>query len=467
MAPSSYRDDRLIVIQIGSQTTKVTNGLGESLAPPQFHIATVVGQVSGSSSFFIPSELTEAKSYALIRPIRRGFVENWDALIFLWSHILYEKAGLPNPLTPDNSDHPVMLLVPSVWSPEDRERATKIFMEAFALPAFMIHEESLAGLYACGSLHGLVVDIGCEKTDITPIVDSLIVPYAKISIPLGGFHQTQYLQKLLRDNPPKLNGEIISDVSFDLAEQIKTSGITELRLQNIAEITDEDPVEDIAEVVASGKTKEYIAKKEAEKQRQVNETLKLNIELEYNSFTAPKGTILVGPERFLTHEILEKGYEGCPSLPEAVHLAVSLVEPTRRGDMWENLLICGGGARVKGLRPHLLSLMSKQYTAASTAHQPQPFSIISTPSGSNGTNTPVNPGSGNQAGQASNVRLLKIPEYFIEWKEGKEKAVFEEVCFLGGQILGKVTFNDAASSIGAYLTREEYFLRGPSEIHRV
>jgi actin-related protein 9 len=68
------------------------------------------------------------------------------------------------------------------------------------------------------------------------------------------------------------------------------------------------------------------------------------------------------------------------------------------------------------------------------------------------------------------VRVLKIPDYFIEWRDtaangevgpGRMGAQ-EEAAFLGGQIVAKLSFQDPTS--GNFVTRAHYATRGPSAI---
>ena len=126
-------------------------------------------------------------------------------------------------------------------------------------------------------------------------------------------------------------------------------------------------------------------------------------------------------------------------------------------------------------------MLSDKFSLAS-AHQSlgAPYGVDSSYGGSfaqaSGTNTPV-PGASNtgtstpvpqhaQAGQRANgsIRVLKVPEYFIEWKESSS-AVMEEMTFLGGQILARVIFGDASAR--NFLSRADYCTLGPAGIFTV
>ena len=85
---------------------------------------------------------------------------------------------------------------------------------------------------------------------------------------------------------------------------------------------------------------------------------KPNAELAHNTMSLKDGTsILVGSERFRAAEtlmdgIVQIGEEGVMSLPDAVGLAVELAchgeYAGRRADLWQHMVIVGGGARIKG-----------------------------------------------------------------------------------------------------------------------
>jgi|SRR5579859_3992248 len=229
--------------------------------------------------------------------------------------------------------------------------------------------------------------------DITPVIDGQIITNGQISIPLGGKHATQHLRNLLLASPPAsaTTSQLLppSEITFGLAEEIKLSAITEMTkttnaqrkrpgfgLNSSGESTPlgtpdarDEGVDDIAAIVASGRMSEYFEKKEREKavRGRRGELLKdappqkANAELNHNTLTLKSGTsILVGGERFRVAETLMEGITDPPdmsvmSLPDAVTLAVELAcrgeHSGKRGDLWQHMVIVGGGARIRGRYP--------------------------------------------------------------------------------------------------------------------
>lgn len=296
-----------------------------------------------------------------------------------------------------------MLIVSHRFSAIDKERITQMFFEEFGVPAFALYDAGLLALYAAGVVTGITVDIGFEKTgtlsisaltdsDITPVIEGQIITNGQISIPLGGKHATEHLYNLLTMSPPAsaVTSQLLppSEITFDLAEEIKLSPITEITaipsshrkrlgfgINSSGESTPlgtpdarDEGVDDIAQIVASGRMNEYFEKKERERKEREKKgkrgelvkeiPQKPNSELPHNTLTLKNGTnILVGSERFRVAETLMEGISYptenvVMGLPDAVMLAVELAcrgeYAGRRGDLWQHMVIVGAGARVKG-----------------------------------------------------------------------------------------------------------------------
>ncbi|KAF2828580.1 actin-like ATPase domain-containing protein [Ophiobolus disseminans] len=211
-----------------------------------------------------------------------------------------------------------------------------------------------------------------------------------------------------------------------------------------------------------------------------------------------KREIEVGTERFLSDSdgTLEK-------IAAAVHRSISSVdEVQKRSDLWDSLIICGNGSRLKGFKDALLQTLSSKYLispSSATMFTSEIPSNISTPAGT-GANTPqpqLGPHGGSQvnpllfaatAGQnlhltshggnplmagmsqnthsshgqtPTNIKVVKPPEYFPEWKE----VGFDEAAFLGAQVAAKVIFVVDQGQSKGYMTRPDYNDQGPQGIH--
>ena len=202
---------------------------------------------------------------------------------------------------------PVMLIAQPAWTAKDHEDITQFIFEKFKTPALCIMDGALATAYAYGIQAATIIDVGFGKVDVTAITDFQIS--ARGTVPQsGGEGMTQRLVQLLKSK----------NFTRDMAEQLKRSAICEILLpgspmpgsdapeevisnpaaaastgatssgpsvriteaprgpgpntevgdedENLDKTVDDDGVLDVASIVASGRTQEFLAKKEKEKQ---------------------------------------------------------------------------------------------------------------------------------------------------------------------------------------------------------
>lgn len=402
--------------------------------------------------------------YTDVEPLVAGCIQDWAALTAFLNHVIYTlTAEEPSSKA---SEYPVVLIVPPQWSLSDREKITKIFLEDFLRPAFMIIDSAVASLYACNTMTGLVIDIGHQKTDIVPIVESMVMTSARSSVPIGGAHLTEHFQALLRSDVPLMQ-ETQSPMSpdaitIDLCEEIKRSQICEVQLntgKNASAMAfqdttgeSEEGVLDIAAVIASGKTRDYLARVEAEKSGKSTQEIVPNAQLTHNTVTlSSQETLVVGQARFkVCDPLLEE-----TTLLDAVYEAIMhpSIELHRRKDLWENLVIVGGGSKVKNFREKLVEGLQLKYASHIIGPVNDPYTGIPY------LNT-----------YPSSIRLLRIPIHFPEWnsKEGDstKKGTNDEGTFLGAQIMAHIAFSSTETgSARLYITKNDYMENGPPGVH--
>jgi actin-related protein 9 len=204
-----------------------------------------------------------------------------------------------------------MLIAQPAWTAKNHEDITQFVFEKFKTPALSIMDSALATAYAYGIGAATIIDVGYEKVDVTAITDFQIS--ARGTVPnSGGEGMTQRLMNLLKSK----------NFTRDMAEQLKRSAICEIlppgtpmpgtdapeevisnpaaaastgatasgpsvRIteaprgpgpdtevgdedENADKTVDDDGVLDVASIVASGKTQEFLARKEKEKQEKAN-----------------------------------------------------------------------------------------------------------------------------------------------------------------------------------------------------
>ncbi|KAI4644791.1 uncharacterized protein J4E78_009610 [Alternaria triticimaculans] len=205
--------------------------------------------------------------------------------------------------------------------------------------------------------------------------------------------------------------------------------------------------------------------------------------------------IEVGTERFMAD-----GDGTLEKIADAVHRAISSIDEVgKRSDLWEQLIVCGNGSKLRGFKESLLQTIQTKYLvspSSATIFTSEIPSNVSTPMGT-GANTPqpqlgphggsqVNPlllaattaqtqhmmPHGGMPGMGGNthsshgqtptsIKFIKPPEYFPEFKD----VGFDESAFLGAQVAAKVIFVVDQGQSKGYMTRPDYNDQGPQGIH--
>ena len=240
-------------------------------------------------------------------------------------------------------------------------------------------------IYATGQLNGVVVDIGYEKTDVTPVFDGFIVHSARSATSLGIVDCEKHLANLLRSNQSVMaaaslpdfpsDPETIQTFLLDLVKYIWSEGHIRVPSNGqIAEVLEDEGITDIAAVLVAGKEKAVIeagtkrkatAKASAAEQARAREIEALDlITLQFRD-----RSITLGKERHrfceplfdpsLLHPSFRTsgmGPEEYPlSLQETVGFSVSQTDVIQRQHIWQGLFVTGDlASRVKG--PFLANL---------------------------------------------------------------------------------------------------------------
>ena len=291
-------------------------------------------------------------------------------------HVIFNRLQIKR----TQNESPVILSIAPGLSRSSQERICQIFFERFNVASFAIVERPMTQIYAAGHLSGVVVDIGYEKTDITPIYDGFIVHSSRSSTSLGIGDCEKYLANLLRSNqsvmtaasPPDSpkDPEAIQAFLLDLVKYIWTDGHVRVPSDGqIAEVLEDEGVTDIAAVLVAGKEKAVIeagtkkkatAKASAAEQARAREIEALDlITVQFRGHS-----ITLGKERhrfceplfdpsllYSLPQAVEIGPEDQPlSLQDTVGYSVGHADVDQRQYIWQGLFVTGDLAgRVKGI----------------------------------------------------------------------------------------------------------------------
>ncbi|KAJ6581209.1 actin-related protein [Mycena capillaripes] len=495
----SFRDSTVIIIETGRTVVRAGLGLHDLLKTPTVEISARVGlrrnafangtEANGKASisedplastsrasslpqngqrnaavkdYLVGAQLDEALStdpdIAISWPFADGDVRDWVQAEAIWKYVLFNQLQRRRV----QNESPVLLSLPPGLSRDTHERICQIFFERFNVAGLAVLERPIGQIYAANSLSGVVVDIGYDKTDITPIYDGFIVHSARTSTSVGTRDCLNYLAYLLRSNqsvmstisPPEapLDSDALHSTLLELVNQVWKDGHVKVPSDGETAVVEDEGVTDIAAVIVAGKERALIesgmkkratAKASAAEQQRAREIealdlitvqfrdLSLTLGKERHRFCEPlfDPSLLRGIP--ITDVMPKTPAEMTLSLQEAVGLAVAQTEVDQRQYIWGGLFVTGDLTRhVKGIGIALQSRLA-------------PF--IANPE----LQTDVQPRS---------LRVLNVPEYFPEYRDtGNGFAAF-----LGASITAKITFNDSMGK--NFVTKADYTTKGPRSV---
>ncbi|KDN39450.1 hypothetical protein K437DRAFT_239486 [Tilletiaria anomala UBC 951] len=152
-----------------------------------------------------------------------------------------------------------------------------------------------------------------------------------------------------------------------------------------------------------------------------------------------------------------------PSLPECIHAAIAQVpDLERRPALWDALVVTGAPTRTRGLAAsitrHCAPFIVGGGGAVGGGAADQSGGVAGfgapAPGAGAGAAAAIIPDEPNQL-QPRNVRALKVPDYFVNFKDRTDLAPF-----LGATIYAKLIFSDAAAR--SYVTKANHNERGPT-----
>jgi actin-related protein 9 len=230
-----------------------------------------------------------------------GRIANMDAFLAFLEHVHAQ-------LTTTYHNTPVMLMASPQWTRPDCETITRYIFEKTKTPALCLIHSGIATQYGLKWPNMTVVDVGFEKVDVTCIYDGRVVSHRDVGSAegaSGGEVFTRRLVKLLEakgfdhqmaeelkksaicevlpyapeqpelmELPAETDSAILAAAAATVSEGPKivepTKGVVpvgddDLGINGDAKDTEDDGVLDVANIVVSGQTREFLAKKEKEK----------------------------------------------------------------------------------------------------------------------------------------------------------------------------------------------------------
>jgi len=100
----------------------------------------------------------------MIRPVKRGFVENPDDLKIYWEHIFTE-------LCIDPSKTPIMLVDCPLNARDKRQKLAEILFEDLKIPTLGLMNSAALSLFSTGRTRGCVLEVGDGVSHAVPIFE--------------------------------------------------------------------------------------------------------------------------------------------------------------------------------------------------------------------------------------------------------------------------------------------------------
>ncbi|EDU51415.1 conserved hypothetical protein [Pyrenophora tritici-repentis Pt-1C-BFP] len=509
-----FKDDQIIIIAPGSETTVAQLGLPESFTPARLRVRSRMFPAEKEGEFEpykirrrqdkpaaangdaqdqaqqeskpaegddeVIWEEDRVSEEGAIWPIQQGRIVDWPCFFALITHVY-------NSLNPPFHT-PILLVTQPAWTPREHEKLTQFFFEKFKVPAFGLMDAALATAWAYGVHTATVVDVGKDKADVTAVSEFIPHTQGRV-ISLAGCGGEAFTQGLLAKLKSKgLNRDIIERATFlyedhALLDTLKNMNLNTQEMADAKGALDEGPSKKAHENGENGEPASATETNGAESSNSTRRTGAIRREIE------------VGTERFMAdgNGTLEK-------IADAIHRTISAIDEVgKRSDLWDQLIVCGNGSKLRGFKESLLQTIQTKYLvspSSATIFTSEIPSNVSTPAGT-GANTPqpqLGPHGGSQVnplllaattaqthnmiphggipGMSQNthsshgqtptsIKFVKPPEYFPEFKD----VGFDESAFLGAQVAAKVIFVVDQGQSKGYMTRPDYNDQGPQGIH--
>lgn len=248
----------------------------------------------------------------LIRPVERGRLAwqpsnaHWNDVEGLWHHALY------NELRMAPEEQPMLLSESPLATQYDIERAAEEMFEALNVPSLHIMQDSALAVLGTGRTTGLALSIGGGLTSAVPVYEGHALTHHAVCMPLAGADITELLHRLIQPR------------GLHYADHAR------------------DPLERAKEALA------YVAEDLAAERRMSRQELLR---------AATDAPLTLSHERFECTEVLFDpsllGLSGV-GVHTAAADAIAKCSPEVRAEMWDNVILYGGSAKLPGIAQRLL-----------------------------------------------------------------------------------------------------------------
>ncbi|CAH8589037.1 unnamed protein product [Schistosoma mattheei] len=300
----------------------VDNGAGHLKAGyagdggPRILIPMLIGRPTKCSKYtdwFVGEHANVLRNELILNcPIANGIVTDIDGLSLVW-YYMFMKELRTNP-----ENHPVLISEYPLLPKFNREKLAEMVFEKFHMPGLFFTDQSALALYAYGLTSGLVVDVGTEMSNITPVNNTIFIPNALRRQNLGGSHVTELFRYMLAKEHPVA----ATSISRDFARLLKEKFC-------------------------------FISLNPDDERKQINPTSNAQ-----NVHQTPDGHIIsLTKERFMAPELLfyprQAGLSGTTGLQNIVNESIQKCSADLHPTLYSNIVLSGGSTLFPGFSQRL------------------------------------------------------------------------------------------------------------------
>ena len=114
------------------------------------------------------------------QPIKRGIVQDWDAMEAYWDHVFTNQLGV------DTEECNLFVTSPLFDTKDNKEHLMQTLFETFAAPGVYTAAPAVLELYAAGRENGVVLGCGSECTYAVLVHEGLPDPRTQLRSDIAG-----------------------------------------------------------------------------------------------------------------------------------------------------------------------------------------------------------------------------------------------------------------------------------------
>eukprot|EP01095_Lingulamoeba_sp_RSL-Kostka_P011742 TRINITY_DN4552_c0_g1_i1.p1 TRINITY_DN4552_c0_g1~~TRINITY_DN4552_c0_g1_i1.p1 ORF type:complete len:368 (+),score=68.14 TRINITY_DN4552_c0_g1_i1:120-1223(+) len=206
----------IIILDIGS--TNIRCGYYGDV--PTVEVATVVGvkKIKNCKTqemkkrLYIGNEAKKKKkNVERIHTVKNGLIQNYKYFTHILKYIFNKKMKI------NTAGYSIIVSLTPNYNPKQQLKILSLLFDSFEFDGVYFWNNCLLSLFTTGKTTGIVVDGGYQDTFIVPIVDGMPIKRATRQISIGGYHVTNRLIELLKENGNVFNIK----TEYDTVNKIK------------------------------------------------------------------------------------------------------------------------------------------------------------------------------------------------------------------------------------------------------